>query len=167
MAQPFSFMNFAVEDAMKAYFQSMAGAYAFPAYCQIYNTADVVGAGEELAEPYVAISAEDFAPALTEVDLTAGVSNQLLTLNIYVRTNSSDADANEQENGDTGRTQHKKIAGKVMDAISRTDLVAALNAVAGDVQFVQIDSPRGKTMASDRSYVTTITLQIHAYNREA
>ena len=169
MAAPFSFVCFDVEDAIKAYVQSVSAPNDMTSGVTLYTTADAVAAGEELAEPYIAINCEDAMPVpeMSGLDLTSGVSNESVTINLYVRTHGQDTDAAEVVTGYTARQLHKEICGKTLDMIRRTDIVTALNAVANDVQFVQIDMPRTKTSISDRSYITTITLQAHVYPRDA
>jgi hypothetical protein len=169
MAAPFSFVCFDVEDAVKAYIQSVSAPNAMTSGVTLYTTADAIAAGEELVEPYIAINCEDAAPVeeMSGLGLASGVSNESVTVNLYVRTHGQDSDAAEIVAGYTARQLHKEICGKTLDMIRRTDLVTVLNAVAGDVQFVQIDMPRTKTTISDRSYITTITMQAHVYPRDA
>lgn len=169
MSAPFSFVCFDVEDAVKAYIQSIGGQNAMTVGVTLYTTADAVAAGEELAEPYLAINCEDAGPVpeMSGLDVTSGMSNQSATINLYIRTHGQDSDANDVVDGYTARQLHKEICGKTLDMIYRTDLIAALNALANDVQFVQIDHPRTKTSISDRSYITTITLQANVYPRNA
>lgn len=165
MAAPYSFLCFDVEDAIKAYIQAVDA----PTGVTLYTTADACAAGEEIAEPYIAINCEDSGPVpeMSNVDYTAGISNQQVTVNLYIRTHGSDEDAAEIIASTTARDFHKLVAGKMLDLLYRTDLIATLNGYADEVEFVQADHPRTKTATAQRSFVTTITFTAHAYPRTA
>ncbi len=165
MSAPYSFLCFDVEDAIKAYIQAVDA----PTGVTLYTTADACAAGEEIAEPYIAINCEDSGPVpeMSNVDYTAGISNQQVTVNLYIRTHGSDEDAAEIIASTTARDFHKLVAGKMLDLLYRTDLIATLNGYADEVEFVQADHPRTKTTTAQRSFVTTITFTAHAYPRTA
>lgn len=165
MAAPYSFVCFDVEDAIKAYIEAVDA----PTGVTLYTTADACAAGEEIAEPYIAINCEDSGPVpeMAGIDYMAGVSNQSVTVNLYIRTHGSDEDSAEIIAATSARDFHKLVVGKMLDLLYRTDLVSTLNGYADEVEFVQADHPRTKTTTAQRSFVSTITIQAHVYPRTA
>jgi hypothetical protein len=154
-------MNFRAEDAIVA----MIRANDDPAPVNLYTTADMTGDGQQISEPFVLVSATDSQmPSDMNIDPTAGVGNEQLSIVIVVRTHAANEDVLSLGINMSARDFHAQTAGRIKAIICSQNFISELMAqgVPG-IGFEQQDYPTTNTQPVDRSYVTRIAFMLRAY----
>lgn len=162
MSAPYTFLNFKLEDALKAYIES-ADNPAPP--LNIYRTCEVIAEDQKLEEPFLTVACTDSGPVQgIDVDQLAAITNQSLACVLIIRTHAANEGLDGTDGALSGRDYHAKTVGRIMDLLYDSELVAHLNAagVIG-IGIQQVDFPRSATMPVDRSYETRISFAVHAY----
>jgi len=164
MSAPFTFLNFAMEDVVATYIRANDN----PAPCNIYVTAEAIASGATMAEPFIAISCDASGPVPgMDIDASSGCQNQTLTVSLAVRTHAANEDLLSNGIEIPGRQYHAETVGRVMDLLYAQTLVQNLNDVGiPNIGIVQVDTPTTSMQPADRSYVTVIRFNVHAYPKD-
>lgn len=161
MPAPYSFLNFALEDAVKAYILATDN----PEPAKVYLSADLTGEDESIAEPYLCVICETARPPDNmDIGLESMVGNQSLELTVYIRTHAANEDVKSIGQNISARQYHAELCGRVLDMFRRSDLSQALTDMQiPNIGFNEISLPTVKTAVADRAYVTSVSMTIHAY----
>lgn len=128
----------------------------------VYRWLDAVD-GDRYASPSIHVACLSSRPVSADLDATSGCTNRVATVTVKVRTWAAD----ERDGGvvvATGRDAHDTLAGRVMDSLHVSTLVAELNANApAGIQFTQVDLPTDEDSVEERAIITTITFDVLAH----
>lgn len=158
---PLTFMNFRAEDAIV----SLIRANGDPAPVNVYSTADMTDSDQGLVEPFVLVSATDTGmPPDMDIDATAGVGNEAISIVIVIRTHAAKEDVLSIGVPISAREFHAQTAGRIKAIICSSNFIEQLNAQGvPNIGFEQANYPTTSTQPVDRSYVTRIAFPLRAY----
>lgn len=163
MPAPFHEVMLPLEDAVAAYIKAECG---FPAGVEVITSAQELGGidGDPEAERqglppnHVLVVVNRAAPAFPEADARDGISNKLASVVVKINTESAQ-EVTVAGRRYKGRNFSGLVAGTVLDALHRTDLVDMLNQHADGINVDRCDTPSEERDAVGQSFMYLISFE--------